>query len=253
MKIIGWNVNGIRAVMSKGFKEFVKSEDPDIVCVQEAKMQEGQADIDIDGYTHYLNSAERKGYSGTLVYTKIQPKNVVFGISGKHLDEGRTITLEFDNFYLVNGYSPNAQDELKRINYRVEYENDLREYLIALKSKKPVIYTGDMNVARTEKDVKLESGDYDSLEMCAGYSFSERTKMEELLSSGFVDTFRQLYPEKIEYSWWSYKFMARQRNIGWRIDYFLVSEDIFGLVQDSQILTKVYGSDHAPVCLTINL
>lgn len=253
MKIIGWNVNGIRAVIGKGFKDFVKKENPDIVCIQEAKMQEGQADISIDGYAYFLNSAERKGYSGTLVYTKIKPRSVVYGINGKHMDEGRTMTLDYGDFYLVNGYSPNAQEELRRINYRVEYENDLREYLISLKQQKPVIYTGDMNVARSEKDVKVENGDYTGLEMCAGYSFSERTKMEELLSSGFVDTFRHLYPDKIEYSWWSYKFMARQRNIGWRIDYFLVSEDIIGKVKDSKILTNVYGSDHAPVCLEIDM
>lgn len=254
MKIIGWNVNGIRACINKGFKEFVKAEDADIVCVQEAKMQEGQADISIDGYDYYLNSAERKGYSGTIVYTKLKPLSVVYGINGKHTDEGRTITLEFENFYLVNGYSPNAQDELRRIDYRAEYEDDLREYLVSLKAKKPVVYTGDMNVARTiELDVKTANDDYTGLELCAGFSDTERAKMNELLNSGFIDTFRYLYPEKIEYSWWSYKYFARERNIGWRIDYFLVSEDIISKVKDSEILTKVMGSDHAPVKLEIDI
>lgn len=256
MKIISWNVNGIRACIAKGFSDFVNEQNADIICIQEAKMQEGQADISMAGYKMFLNSAEKKGYSGTICYTKLEPKNVIFGIDGKHTNEGRVITLEFENFYLVNSYVPNAQDELKRIDYREEFEDDMREYLIKLKKQKPVVYTGDMNCARNELDIKIENKSakaMENLENSAGYSNQERAKMEKLLSSGFVDTFRTLYPEKQEYSWWSYKFRARERNAGWRIDYFIVSDDILSKVKDSEILTDVFGSDHAPIKLTIDL
>ncbi len=256
MKFISWNVNGIRACFGKGFKEFVLSENPDVMCVQEAKMQEGQANIEIEGYKTILNSAEKKGYSGTICYTKIDPQSVTFGINGKHIDEGRVITLEFENFYLVNSYVPNSKEDLSRIDYREEFEDDVRNYLCELKNKKPVIYTGDMNVARSEMDIKIENKSakaMETLENSAGYSKQERAKMDKLLSSGFIDTFRELNPETQKYSWWSYKFRARERNAGWRIDYFLVSENIINKVKSSEILTEVLGSDHAPVKLVIDL
>ena len=249
MKLISWNVNGIRACITKGFFDFLHQEDADIFCVQETKMQEGQAELDIDGYHRYMSSAEKKGYSGTLVYSKKQPLNVIYGVNGKYNDEGRVITLEFENFYFVCAYVPNAQDGLKRIDYRMEYEDDIRAYLIELDSKKPVIYTGDLNVARNELDLKNPKAN----EGNPGYSIQERSKMEELLNSGFVDTYRFLYPNKVEYSWWSYRFSARSKNIGWRIDYFVTSNSIKDKIVDSKIYTEILGSDHAPVGLLINL
>lgn len=249
MKIISWNVNGLRACITKGFYDFMKREDPDIICIQETKMQEGQADLKRDGYNLYMNSAEKKGYSGTLCYSKIEPKSVTYGINGKYNDEGRVITLEFDKFFLVNAYVPNAQDGLKRIDYRVIFEDDMREYLLGLSKIKPVVYTGDLNVARCELDIKNAKTN----EGNAGYSKEERGKMEELLNSGFVDTFRYLYPTKVEYSWWSYRFNARANNAGWRIDYFIVSKGFEDRVVDSKIFTDVLGSDHAPVGLLLNL
>lgn len=249
MKLISWNVNGIRACIGKGFYEFFKSQDADIFCVQETKMQEGQAELFQPGYHLYMSSAEKKGYAGTLVYTKEKPLSVTYGINGKYSDEGRIITLEFENFYFVVAYVPNSQPELKRLDYRMIFEDDIREYLTALKSKKPVIYTGDLNVAHEEIDLKNPKTNTHN----PGFTAEEREKMTRLLQTGMVDSFRYLYPEKVLYSWWSYRFNARQQNAGWRIDYFLVSEDIAGKVTESTILTDVLGSDHAPVLLEINL
>ncbi len=249
MKLISWNVNGLRACKGKGFNEFFKEEDADIFCIQETKMQEGQAEVEMSGYYHYMSSAEKKGYAGTLVYTKNEPISVSFGINEKYNDEGRVITLEFEKFFFVCAYVPNSQEGLKRLPYRMQFEDDMREYLMKLDSKKPVIYTGDLNVAHQEIDIKNPKAN----EKNAGYSIEERTKMTELLSSGFVDTFRTLYPEKVEYSWWSYRFNARANNAGWRIDYFLVSDMLKEHVQNSEIRTGVFGSDHAPVVLQIEI
>ncbi|MBQ8451200.1 MAG: exodeoxyribonuclease III [Clostridia bacterium] len=247
MKIISWNVNGLRACIAKGFYEFLDRENPDIMCVQETKMQEGQADLERNGYFRFMNSAEKRGYSGTLIYSKQKPISAIFGIHGKYNDEGRVITLEFEKFFMVNAYVPNAQDELKRIDYRMQFEDDMRAYLVELKAKKPVIYTGDLNVAHNEIDLKNPKSNIGN----PGFSNEERGKMTELLSAGFCDTFRTLYPEKQDYSWWSYRFQARQKNIGWRIDYFVVSNDIMKNVKDSKIFMDQLGSDHAPVCLEI--
>ncbi len=249
MKIISWNVNGLRACLAKGFGEFFDRENADIVCLQETKMQEGQAELEREGYNLYMNSAEKKGYSGTLIYSKLKPINVFYGIDEKYNDEGRVITLEFENFFMVNAYVPNAQEGLKRIDYRMAFEDDMREYLSRLSSLKPVVYTGDLNVAHEAIDLKNPKANENN----AGYSIYEREKMTQLLSAGFVDTFRFLYPDKVMYSWWSYRFNARANNAGWRIDYFLVSKGLEEKVKDSSILTDVLGSDHAPVCLTIDL
>lgn len=249
MKMISWNVNGIRACITKGFNDFFKAIDADIFSIQETKMQEGQADLEIDGYYRFMSSAEKKGYSGTLIYSKIKPLNVIYGINGKYNDEGRLITLEYDKFYLVNSYTPNSQEELKRLDFRMRYEDDLREYLVSLDKIKPVILCGDLNVAHEPIDLKNPK----SNERNPGYSIEERTKMSMLLKSGFVDSFRYLYPEKIGYSWWSYRFQARQKNIGWRIDYFIVSEHLKNRIKDAYILPDVLGSDHCPVGLNIVL
>ncbi len=249
MKLISWNVNGIRACMGKGFNNFFESTNADIFCVQETKMQEGQADLEKAGYYKFISSAEKKGYAGTLVYTKKQPINVIYGIDGKYNDEGRVITLEFENFYFVCAYVPNSGEELKRLSYRMVYEDDVREYLDRLKKSKPVIYTGDLNVAHTEIDLKNPKSNTKN----AGFTPEERGKFGELLGIGMVDTFRLKYPDKILYSWWSYRFNARANNSGWRIDYFLVSEDIKDKVVDANILTDIFGSDHAPVELKIDL
>lgn len=248
MKLISWNVNGIRACMNKGFSDFFEKIDADIFCIQETKMQEGQADISIEGYYHYMSSAIKKGYSGTLVYTKIKPLSVTYGIdNGKYNDEGRVITLEYDKFYLVNVYTPNSQDGLKRLDYRMVYEDDLRNYLLSL--SKPVILCGDLNVAHERIDIKNP----DSNTKNAGFTIEERNKMTELLNSGFVDSYRYLYPQKIEYSWWSYRFNARLNNAGWRIDYFIVSNSIKDDIKDASIHTSVFGSDHCPVQLDIEI
>ena len=249
MKMISWNVNGIRACMTKGFNDFFKAIDADIFSIQETKMQEGQADLEIEGYYRFMSSAEKKGYSGTLIYSKIKPLNVVYGIDGKYNDEGRLITLEYDKFYLVNSYTPNSQEELKRLDYRMEYEDNLREYIVSLNQVKPVILCGDLNVAHEPIDLKNPK----SNERNPGYSIEERTKMTMLLKSGFVDSFRYLYPEKVGYSWWSYRFQARQKNIGWRIDYFIVSEHLKNRIKDAFILPDVLGSDHCPIGLDILL
>ena len=249
MKMISWNVNGIRACMTKGFNDFFKAIDADIFSIQETKMQEGQANLEIEGYYRFMSSAEKKGYSGTLIYSKIQPLNVQYGINGKYNDEGRLITLEYDKFYLVNSYTPNSQEELKRLDFRMQYEDDLREYLVSLNQVKPVILCGDLNVAHEPIDLKNPK----SNERNPGYSIEERTKMTMLLKSGFVDSFRYLYPEKVGYSWWSYRFQARQKNIGWRIDYFIVSEHLKNRIKDAFILPDVLGSDHCPIGLDILL
>lgn len=247
MKLVSWNVNGFRAVLGKGFSEIFDSFDADIFCLQETKMQPGQAEFSPEGYHQYWNSAEKKGYSGTVVFTKVEPLSVVFGIGEKHLDEGRVITLEFEEFYFVCAYVPNAQDGLKRIDYRMEFEDDMREYLSYLDERKPVIYTGDLNVAHNEIDLKNPKTNIGN----PGFSYEERGKFGELLSAGFADTFRELYPEEEKYSWWSYRFQARAKNVGWRIDYFVTSKRLIEKVQDSKIHTDVFGSDHCPVSLEI--
>lgn len=250
MKLISWNVNGFRACLSKGFDEFFYNIDADIFCIQETKMQPEQADFSPKGYEKYFFSAEKKGYSGTAVYTKTRPINVTFGVDGKHMDEGRVITCEFDNFYLLCCYSPNAQNELKRIDYRMEFEDDLRTYMLKLNQVKPVILCGDLNVAHNEIDLKNPKSNKGN----AGFSDEERGKFTELLESGFTDSFRLLYPDAAGvYSWWSYRFHARKNNAGWRIDYFVVSDEIKNLITDAKIHTDVLGSDHCPVELDIEL
>lgn len=249
MKLISWNVNGIRACINKGFFDFFDEMDADIFAVQETKMQEGQADISKDGYFHYMSSAIKKGYSGTLVYTKKEPLKVIYGINDKYNDEGRIITLEFESFYFVCAYVPNSQEMLARIDYRMMFEDDMREYLNSLNLIKPVIYCGDLNVAHNPIDLKNPK----SNEQNPGYSIEERTKFSELLNSGFTDSFRYLYPEYIKYSWWSYRFFAREKNIGWRIDYFIVSNSIKDKIIDANICDNILGSDHAPVLLDIEI
>lgn len=249
MKLISWNVNGIRACITKGFMDFFSEINADIFCVQETKMQEGQANLEVLGYYRYMSSAIKKGYSGTMIYTKIKPINVYYGIDEKYNDEGRLITLEYDNFYLVNSYTPNSQEGLKRLDYRMEFEDDLRSYLLKLNESKPVILCGDLNVAHNPIDLKNPKQN----EQNPGYSIEERTKFQNLLDSGFTDSFRYLFPEKVLYSWWSYRFFAREKNIGWRIDYFIVSSSIKEKIENSDILTKILGSDHCPVLLEINI
>lgn len=249
MKLISWNVNGLRACLNKGFAEYFKIFDADVFCVQETKMQRGQAEIDFEGYCEYWNSAVKKGYSGTAVFSKIEPLSVSYDIGDEeHTGEGRSITLEFDKFYLVNVYTPNSQSGLARIGYRMQWEDAFREYANALDAKKPVIICGDLNVAHNEIDLKNARANIGN----AGFSYEEREKMTELLQSGFVDSFRYLYPDKTgAYTWWSYMFNARANNAGWRIDYFLVSDRIKNEIVDSVIYPKVMGSDHCPVGLYI--
>lgn len=255
MKLISWNVNGLRAVINKGFKDFYNTINPDIICLQETKMQQDQISIDInemfkDRYV-YWNSAEKKGYSGTVVISKIKPINITYGIGKEEHDkEGRIITLEFDNFYLVNCYTPNSKRGLERLDYRMIWEDEIRNYLLNLNKIKPVVYCGDLNVAHNEIDLKNPSSNHHN----AGFSDEERSKMTELLNSGFVDTFRYKYPDKTgAYSWWSYMFHARENNAGWRIDYFIVSDSIKDKIEDAKILSEVMGSDHCPVELDIDL
>lgn len=249
MKLISWNVNGLRACLTKGFQETFDALDADIFCLQETKMQEGQAEVNAPGYHFYLNSAEKRGYSGTAVFTKEEPLAISYGIGmDEHDHEGRVITLEFPAFFLVNVYTPNAQDGLKRLSYRMQWEDDFRAYLMRLDENKPVIVCGDFNVAHKEIDLKNPQSNRHN----AGFSDEERAKFSELLASGFLDTFRHFYPEQAgAYSWWSYRFNARSRNAGWRIDYFLVSERFAGAVQDAQILSGITGSDHCPVALIL--
>ena len=250
MKLISWNVNGFRACLTKGFADFFSREDADFVCLQETKMQPGQADFEAPGYFDYWYSAEKKGYSGTAIFAKKEPLSVRYGIGiPEHDTEGRAITLEYADFYLLCVYTPNAQRELARLDYRMAWEDALRDYIIALDREKPVIYCGDLNVAHEEIDLKNPKTNHHS----AGFSDEERAKFTELLGSGFTDTFRKLYPDKVEYSWWSYMMKAREKNIGWRIDYFVVSDRLFPQVKDSRILTSVMGSDHCPVLLEIDL
>jgi exodeoxyribonuclease-3 len=251
MKLISWNVNGLRACEKKGFAEFFRAMDADFFAIQETKMQENQFSdsLSFEGYHRYMNSAERKGYSGTLVYTKKEPLSVCFEIEGDVTKEGRVITLEYPDFWFVCAYVPNSKDGLARLPYRMEWEDLLKAHLMKLDQTKPVIYTGDLNVAHEEIDIKNPAANRRN----AGFSDEERAKFTELLAAGFSDTFRTLYPEKVQYSWWSYRFKARERNAGWRIDYFLVSERIMNLVSDSIIYSDVLGSDHCPVGLDIAL
>ena len=245
MKMISWNVNGLRACMTKGFEEFFKSSDADFFSLQETKLQEEQTDFAPDGYFGYWNYAEKKGYSGTAVFTKKKPLNVFYGLGiEEHDREGRLITLEMEDFYHVTCYTPNSQDGLKRLDYRMKWEDALREYFLGLREKKPVVYCGDLNVAHKEIDLKNPSSNRKN----AGFTDEERGKLTELLNSGFVDSFRCLHPDAEGiYSWWSYRFKARERNAGWRIDYFIVSDSAKDRIKEANILTDVYGSDHCPV------
>lgn len=251
MKLISWNVNGIRACVGKGFLEFFKDVDADIFCIQESKMQEGQLELDLPGYFQYWNYAEKKGYSGTAIFTKKEPLSVSNGIGiAEHDKEGRVITLEFEDFYMVTVYTPNSQNELARLSYRMEWEDAFLVYLKKLEKTKPVIVCGDMNVAHKEIDLKNPKTNHKN----AGFTDEEREKFSALLENGFVDTFRHFYPEQEGiYSWWSYRFKAREKNAGWRIDYFLVSESLKDKLKDVGILTEVNGSDHCPVELLIDL
>lgn len=248
MKFVSWNVNGLRAVQKKGFKEFFEKIDADIFAIQETKMQEDQKDFDFPNYYEYWNCADKKGYSGTLIYTKEKPLSVSYGIDDeKYNDEGRIITLEYQDYYFVTVYVPNSQRELTRLDYRMQFEDDFRLYLTKLDSLKPVIVCGDLNVAHREIDLKNPR----SNERNAGFTIEERTKFQALLDSGLVDSFRYLYPEKIQYTWWSYMFNARKNNVGWRIDYFLISRRITNQLNDSIIYDDVLGSDHCPVAIEI--
>lgn len=244
MKLISWNVNGFRAVLKKGFEESFKAFDADIVCLQESKMQEGQADFCPEGYKAYYNYAEKKGYSGTIIYTRHTPINVFYELEDLDTKEGRVITLEFEDFYLVNAYVPNAQPGLKRIDFREVFEDHMREHLKKLDRHKPIVYCGDLNVAHNPIDLKNPKQN----EGQPGYSIQERNKMTELLACNFLDSFRYLYPDREDaYTWWSYRSAARQRNAGWRIDYFIISNSLADRLQDSFILADVLGSDHCPV------
>ncbi|MCX4335029.1 MAG: exodeoxyribonuclease III [Bacteroidales bacterium] len=249
MKFISWNVNGLRAVCGKGFTEIFKELDADFFCLQETKMQAGQLDLEFEGYMSYWNYADRKGYSGTAVFTKHQPISVSYGIGvDEHDHEGRVITLEMPEFYLVCVYTPNSQEELARLDYRMRWEDDFRTYLTGLAAKKGVIVCGDLNVAHQEIDIKNPKTNRRN----AGFTDEERGKMTELLSEGFIDTFRHLYPDtKDIYSWWSYRFRSRERNTGWRIDYFIVSDSLEERIREAKIHTEIYGSDHCPVELVI--
>ena len=249
MKLISWNVNGIRACVNKGFKEFFEKIDADIFCIQETKCQKDQIDLEFEEYTSYWNSAEKKGYSGTAVFTKIKPLNVTYGIGiEEHDKEGRVITLEFEDFYLVNVYTPNSKRELERLDYRQIWEDEMRKYLLKLNENKPVVMCGDLNVAHKEIDLKNPSSNRRN----AGFTDEERNKMTELLNAGFLDTFRYFYPDKTgEYSWWSYMRKARENNAGWRIDYFIVSKSMEKRLKDAKIYQEVMGSDHCPVGLEI--
>jgi len=248
-KLISWNVNGLRACMNKGFLDYFKKVEADIFCIQESKVQAGQIELELDGYRQYWNYAEKKGYSGTAVFTRIEPFSVQNGIGiDEHDKEGRVITLEFDSYYLVNVYTPNAKKELERLDYRMKWEDDFRNYLVGLKNKKPVIVCGDMNVAHKEIDLKNPASNRRS----AGFTDEERAKFTQLLEAGFIDTFRYFYPDKKDaYTWWSYMFNARARNAGWRIDYFCVSENLKESLVSASIHDDVLGSDHCPVELQI--
>ena len=248
MKLVSWNVNGIRACMKKGFMDFFQAIDADIFCIQETKMQPGQLEIETDGYVQYMNSADKKGYSGVMVFSKKEPLSVSYGLGiDEHDHEGRVITCEYDTFYLVCVYTPNSKDGLLRLDYRMQWEDACRAYLQRLKESKSVVVCGDLNVAHQEIDLKNPKTNRRN----AGFTDEEREKMTTLLSSGFVDSYRYLYPDKENvYYWWSYRFSAREKNAGWRIDYFLVSEDAKERIEEAQIHTDIYGSDHCPVSLS---
>ena len=244
MKFISWNVNGLRACVGKEFEQQFKDLDADFFCLQETKMQAGQLDLSFPGYESYWNYADKKGYSGTAIYTKHKPLSVTYGIDiDEHDHEGRVITLEMEDFYLVTVYTPNSQDGLRRLDYRMKWEDDFQAYLHKLDERKPVIVCGDMNVAHQEIDLKNPKTNHKN----AGFTDEEREKMTQLLSNGFIDTFRTLYPEQVTYSWWSYRFRAREKNTGWRIDYFLISERLKNRLVDAKIHTDMMGSDHCPV------
>lgn len=250
MKLISWNVNGIRACVNKGFIDFFNKIDADIFCIQETKCQKGQIELEFEAYESYWNSAEKKGYSGTAIFTKIKPLTIKYGIGKEEHDkEGRVITLEFDKFYMVNIYTPNSKRELERLDYRMIWEDEIKKYLLHLNKIKPVIMCGDLNVAHKEIDLKNPKTNRHN----AGFTDEERNKMTELLDAGFTDSFRYKYPDKEnEYSWWSYMGRAREKNVGWRIDYFIVSNDIAKKIKDATIHQEVYGSDHCPVELIID-
>ena len=248
MKFVSWNVNGLRAVAGKGFADIFTELDADFVCLQETKLQEGQLDLEFLGYTSYWNYADKKGYSGTAVYTRQVPLAVTYGIGvDEHDHEGRVLTLEMEDFYLVNVYVPNSQDGLRRLDYRMKWEDDFRAYVSGLAARKGVVICGDMNVAHEEIDLKNPATNHFN----AGFSDEERAKMTELLGAGFVDSWRYQHPEDVKYSWWSYRMRARERNVGWRIDYFLVSESLRGRIVSTDILNGIFGSDHCPVELIL--
>lgn len=248
MKFISWNVNGLRACVGKDFEQQFKDLNADFFCLQETKMQAGQLDLSFPGYESYWNYADKKGYSGTAIYTKHKPLNVTYGIDiDEHDHEGRVITLEMEDFYLVTVYTPNSQDGLRRLDYRMKWEEDFQAYLHRLDAIKPVIVCGDMNVAHQEIDLKNPKTNHKN----AGFTDEEREKMTQLLSNGFIDTFRSLYPEQVTYSWWSYRFRAREKNTGWRIDYFLISERLKDRLEDAKIHTEIMGSDHCPIEITL--
>lgn len=250
MKLISWNVNGLRACLGKGFSDYFAQQDADFFCLQETKMQEGQLDLTFEGYNSYWNYAEKKGYSGTAIYTKHHPLSVSYGMGvEEHDHEGRVITLEYEKFYLITVYTPNSQTELRRLDYRMTWEADFRKFLKNLDAKKPVIVCGDMNVAHEEIDIKNPKGNRKN----AGFTDEEREKMTELLNDGFTDTFRYKYPEQVTYSWWSYRFKAREKNAGWRIDYFLVSDRLQANIADAKIHIDIMGSDHCPVELDLDI
>ena len=249
MKLISWNVNGLRACVGKGFADIFEQFDADFFCLQETKMQAGQLDLQFLGYQSYWNYADKKGYSGTAIYTRHTPISVAYGIGiDEHDHEGRVITLEMADFYLVCCYTPNSQDGLRRLDYRMKWEDDFRNYLVRLDAQKPVILCGDLNVAHEEIDLKNPKTNHQN----PGFTDDEREKMTTLLGSGFTDSFRFKYPEKVEYSWWSYRAQARTKNVGWRIDYFIISDRLRNRLQDSKIHTEVMGSDHCPVEITID-
>ena len=248
--MISWNVNGLRAVMNKNFMEVFRTLDADCFCLQETKLQEGQIDFDPEGYYSYWNYADKKGYSGTAIFTKVKPISVTRGMGiDEHDHEGRVLTLEFEDFYLTDVYVPNSQDELKRLDYRMRWEDAFRNYQKELEKTKPVVFCGDLNVAHQEIDIKNPKTNHRN----AGFTDEERGKMTELIESGFVDTFRYLYPETVTYSWWSYRFKARERNTGWRIDYFICSESLKDKIRDAKIHTDIMGSDHCPVELDLEI
>lgn len=253
MKLLSWNVNGLRAVIKKDFFKILEEENPDILCIQETKMQEQDIDFLLfdkyKDYHYYRSSAEKKGYSGTGIFTKVEPISVAYGIDGRYTDEGRLITLEYEGFYLINSYTPNSQEALKRLDYRLEYENCLREYMQRLDSVKPVILCGDLNVAHNEIDIKNPASNHFN----PGFSDEERGAFTTLLESGFVDTYRHYNPDTVKYSWWSYRFSAREKNVGWRLDYFVVSNKLIDSITHTEIRNDIFGSDHCPVEIELNI